>query len=619
MPVRRDLIGRAARAGAVVAALAILILGAPDRASAGTVPIGFTDLSMVPDLNAPVGLTFLPDGRLLVIEQGAATVQLVKFGVVNTATPILTVPEVETTGGEQGLLGIAVDPGWPLRPYLYFHYDHVGDFHIHIARFTVTGDLDFTGNGGLAIDPGSRYDLLTDIPDGAENHNGGTLRFGPDGMLYVSLGEDATRCAAQDSVTLRGVILRLDVSGLPAGPGGPAPKAVIAAPGNPFSAHPNLNARLVWAIGLRNPFRFHIDMPTGDLFIADVGEGTWEEIDIAQSGGLNFGWPHREGPVAFNQSCPDNNSAFIPPIYAFNRTGMSAAIISAGRYRRPATGIDRFPSSYDGDYFFMDYYQGFLRRLTGSGNSWSIAPIVPGQPDATNWGTGFSYVSDWTLGPSGALWYVRQFDSSFGPNTGEVRRISYASGAAPQIVAVTATPQDDGHSATIRWQTDIPADSRVDYGLDPGTLNASASDAADILQHAVSLTGLEPETDYYFRVTSDAPDGGSTVSPDPGSPPIHFVTLPAPLQLRAPYPSPAVGSVTLPYDLSADGVVTMRLYDSRGRRIRTIVAGAARSHGGRAEAWDGRDDDGHDAPAGIYIVRLEVAGRHLERRFPFIR
>jgi flagellar hook assembly protein FlgD len=80
-----------------------------------------------------------------------------------------------------------------------------------------------------------------------------------------------------------------------------------------------------------------------------------------------------------------------------------------------------------------------------------------------------------------------------------------------------------------------------------------------------------------------------------------------------------VGSVTLPYDLSADGVVTMRLYDSRGRRIRTLVAGATRPHGGRTESWDGRDDDGYDAPAGIYIVRLEVAGRHLERRFPLIR
>jgi len=607
------------RAGAILATLAGLAWCAPRGASAGTVPTGFTDLSIIPSLDAPVGLTFLPDGRLLVIEQKTANVRLVILSSVTPPPTILTVPEVENSGGEQGLLGIAVDPGWPSRPYLYLHYDHQGDFHIHVARFTVTGDLDFTGNGMLAIDTGSRYDILTDVPDGASNHNGGTLRFGPDGMLYASFGEDAVRCAAQDTVSLRGVILRLDITGLPAGPGGPPAKDAIAAPGNPFLTHPNENAHLVWALGLRNPFRFHIDMPTGDVFIADVGEETWEEIDRAPVGGLNFGWPHREGPVAFNQSCPDNNTVFVDPIYAFNRAGTSAAIISAGRYRRPASGIDRFPASYDGDYFFIDYYLGFLRRLTGSGNAWSIAASVPGQPSATNWGTGFEYVSDWALGPSGALFYVRQFDASFQPGTGEVRRISYASGAAPNIGSVTATPEASGHFAVIRWLTDIPSSSRVDFGIDPATLDRSVTDASDVLQHVVLLSGLEPLTSYYLRVTSDAPAGGATTAPDPPSPPLSFTTPAPPLQLLAPFPSPAVGAVTLPYDLAADAVVTMRLYDSRGRWVRTLVGASPRSRGNRAETWDGRDDKGHDAPAGVYIVRLEVGGQHLERRFPLIR
>lgn len=603
-------------------ALGGLALAAPERASPTTIPTGFTDLAMVPGLDTPVGMTFLPDGRLLVIEQKSAVIKLVIFGATTTVTPILTVPEVNAFGSEQGLLGIAVDPGWPNRPFLYVHYDHTGDNRIRVSRFTVTGDLAFTGNGSLAIDPASRYHLLTNVLDVASNHNGGTLRFGPDGMLYASFGEDAIKCAAQDSVTLRGVILRLDVSRLPlSAPGVTAPKALVAAPGNPFAAHPDSNARLVWTLGLRNPFRFHIDVPTGYLFITDVGESIWEEVDVATSGGLNFGWPHYEGPAVTTTSCPDNNSGFVAPIYSYDRSGSPASFISAGRYRRPASGLDRFPANYEGDYFFIDYFLGFMRRLVNSGGTWSLAAAVPGQPSATNWGTGFTYVSDWAQGASGALWYCRQFDDSFQPGTGEIRRISYASGSAPAIGFIQATPGADGASATIRWVTDVPADSRVDYGLTSGTLDQTATDAAAVLNHAVPITGLTPDTRYYYRVTSGAPGGGTTTSPDVGSAPLEFVTGPPPgtLQLRPPFPSPAVGGATLPYDLAVPSVVTMRLYDLRGRVVRTLIDGEARSEGPQSEDWDGRDDDGRDAPAGIYVVRLSLGRTHFERRFALIR
>lgn len=525
MRERRNLNARVARLWTITCVLALPALWAPRAGSQPVVPAGFIDQPVVSALDAPAGMAFLPDGRLLVIEQTTAIVRLVILSSPVTVSPILTVPEV-STGGEQGLLGIAVDPGWPARSYIYVHYTHTGDARVRISRFLVTGDLDFTAAGNLAISPSSRYDLLVDVPNSASNHNGGTLRFGPDGMLYASFGEDANRCAAQDSVSLRGVILRLDVSRLPPAPGGPAPKALIAAPGNPFAAHPDSNARLVWALGLRNPFRFHIDMPTGDLFIADVGEGTWEEVDLAASGGLNFGWPHREGPASFPQSCADGNSAFVAPIHAYNRSGSPAAIISAGVYRRPASGSDRFPSSYDGNYFFGDYYQGFVRRLVGSGSAWAIAPAAPGQPDALNWGTGIAHVSDWAAGPSGAMWYCKQSNDAYSSGTGEIRRLIFGPGAAPS---------------------------------------------------------------------------------------------PPPVQLLAPFPSPAIGAATLPYDLAVEAVVTLRLYDLRGRLVRTLIGGETRSSGANAEPWDGRDDDGRDAPSGIYIARLGVPGYHVERRLALIR
>ena len=130
-------------------------------------------------------------------------------------------PDVRWIEDERGLHGIVVDPRWPTKPYVYVQYTSDLAPEIHISRFTVTGDLSFTGNGKLAIDPASRYDVITQLPDFSPNHNGGTLRFGPDGMLYSRSrrgrqhvrGQDLTSCSARSSV--------LDVRSLPAGPGGP--------------------------------------------------------------------------------------------------------------------------------------------------------------------------------------------------------------------------------------------------------------------------------------------------------------------------------------------------------------------------------------------------------------
>lgn len=605
---------------AAIAGALIWVAGATS-ARAQALPGGFSDQPMVSGLSEPVGMAFLPDGRLLVTEQRTATIQLLIPGAISTISAIGTVPEVNAGGAEQGLLGIAVDPGWPTRSFVYVHYDHAGDAKIRISRFLVTGDVDFSSNRALAISPTSRYDLLIDAPDTQPNHNGGTLRFGPDGMLYASLGEDGNRCAAQDSVSLHGVILRLDVSRLPTDPGGPAPKALIAAAGNPFAAHPDSNARLVWALGLRNPFRFHIDAPTGDVVIADVGEQIWEEIDLAASGGLNFGWPHYEGPAPFNQSCPDANTAFVAPIHAFDRRGNPAAIVGAGLYRRPAGGAHAFPTTYDGDYFFSDYYIGFVRRLVRSGDAWSMAPPVPGQPTTEDWATGLGHVSDWLMGPTGALWYCKQSNDLFEAATGEVRRIVYTAGAPPVIASVQATPGEDGRSATLQWQTDVTADSRVEYGIQPGVLDRSVTQSSLVLDHVLHLAGLSPETVYFFRVLSASASGASAIDPGPKSPPYDFVTssLTPTTRLLQPFPSPSIGRATVAFELDRPATVTMRIYDCHGRLVRTLIGDQARGAGGNTETWDGREDDGRDAPAGIYVVRLGVEGSHLERRLAMVR
>ena len=294
---------RARGARLVPAWVAVLAAAIPSVATAAVVvPTGFLDTTVVTGLSQPVGMAFLTDGRLLVVEQKSAKIRLIVNGALAATDPVATIPGVQTAGNEQGLLGIAVDPGWPARPWLYVHLDDTGGF-IRISRFTASGDLSFTGNGSITVDPASRFDLVTGIPDIHDNHNGGTLRFGLDGMLYDSEGEDAQGCPAQDITKPLGKILRLDVSRLAPGPGH-APYAMVAPPDNPFAANPDSVARLVWEYGLRNPFRFQVDAADGSLWIGDVGENTYEEIDHAVAGGRNYGWPVYEGPMATGTTCP---------------------------------------------------------------------------------------------------------------------------------------------------------------------------------------------------------------------------------------------------------------------------------------------------------------------------
>ncbi len=402
----------------------------PDFSPAATVATGFRDQLIRGGLSQPSGFAFLPDGRILFTEQKTKRIRMLVNGALSSTDPIITIADVNAAGNEQGLLGIAIDPDWPARPYLYVYFDHTGTSTIYISMFTATGDLSNSSSHNLAL--GSRYDIITDIPDNASNHNGGTLRFGPDSMLYASLGEDADQCGAQDSTLFKGVILRLLVDSLPRPGSGPAPKNLLIAPGNPFPG-PSANARLVWAYGLRNPFRFNIDRQTGLLYIADVGQSNFEEVSEC-AGGENFGWPFREGPlVRVVGGCAEpggsGNGSFTAPITYYDRSGFgNASIVSAGLYRKiNGPNLYNFPPEYEGDYFFIDYYQGFMRRIKKSGSVW-VTPIpVPGQPNSTDWGAGFVSGSDFQVGPDGALYYLTQF-TNFAPNSGALRRIAYARG-----------------------------------------------------------------------------------------------------------------------------------------------------------------------------------------------
>jgi len=450
-----------------LALLVAIACGAPSSASAqGTVPAGFEDRLILGGLDYPVSMAFLPDGRAFVVEQFSTRVRLIVNGALAATDPVATLPDIQV-GGEQGLLGIAVDPRWPASPYVYVHCDRLGTPSIRISRYLVAGDLSFTGNGSLTIDPTSRYDLINDLPDAASNHNGGTVRFGPDGMLYDSMGEDSQPCMAQDDSTLHGVILRLDVTRLPAGSGGPPALSLITPADNPQFTASSPRTRLIWAYGLRNPFRFQIDPLSGTLYIGDVGQNQYEEIDRAptNSAPLDFGWPTFEGPASLTPTCPTR----VPPtapIHFYDRSSFpsGAAVICAGVYRAPGGALNAFPAGYDGDVFFSDYYQGFLRRLKNSGGVWNLAP-APGQPGASDWGQNFAEVSDYQIAPDGALWYCRQAVSGQ-PATGAIRAIATtAAPPGPAPIATLAPPYPSPSIGTAGLYYTLTAGARVDLVL----------------------------------------------------------------------------------------------------------------------------------------------------------
>jgi glucose/arabinose dehydrogenase len=406
---------RLALLGAVFATQAS---GAPD------LPAGFIDEQIAAGLHFSSCLAVLPDGRVIATEHGLHQVVLIQppgFEVMGRIDSV-------RFGGEQGLFGVAVDPRWPAEPYLYLHYSYDGAPRIHVSRFTISGDLDGTQNGSLTLDSLSEHHVLVDLPDSSTFHNGGQLHFGPDSMLYISLGDDARSCGVQSKSLLRGKILRVDVRNLPPGPGGPPAFADITPADNPFVGHADPGARLVLHFGLRNPYSFSIDPPTGHLVIADVGANRAEELNLATSPGLNFGWPLYEGHFPGIACVTTDTMGVSPefPVHSYSRPTPSTpvAIISGGVYRSVPGGVHNFPPEYEGSIFFSDVGAAFLRRLIFDGVEWRLADSVSGQPSAEDWGRDFDGVTAYAMGTDGALWYAK-YSEDYLSFTGEIRRIRW--------------------------------------------------------------------------------------------------------------------------------------------------------------------------------------------------
>lgn len=370
---------------------------------AQTLPTGFAVQTMASGFLSPIALMQLPDGRMLVVEQRT---HLVKVVVNGTASTVGMIPGVSNAGLslERGIQHATIDPAWPARPYLYVWYNHAGTSTCWLSMFTMQGDLSDPASTNLVIGPA--YAILTDIPDVWDIHNGGALRFGADGFLYLSTGDDfSDECDAQDPTTGLGCILRLDVASLP-GPGsGPPAKTLLAAAGNPYPTLASFGP-LTLHHGLRNPWRFDIRPGTSELMIADVGDMSFEEISNATGTGRNFGWPYFEGLNVHAASCAGPPANPTPPIVEIAHSAGSLSITSLGFYTNPPGGSLSFGPAYEGNYFYGDFITGFIRRMVHNGTTWVPAAPVPGQASATNWGDGFQFITDTLVGQDGALYFL---------------------------------------------------------------------------------------------------------------------------------------------------------------------------------------------------------------------
>jgi glucose/arabinose dehydrogenase len=423
----------------VGAILLLLGAGASSTAMAATLPTGFTETAIT-GLTSATAMAIAPDGRLFVCQQ-TGQLRVIKNGTL-LATPFVTL--TVNSSGERGLLGVAFDPNFVTNAFVYVYYTATTPaIHNRVSRFIANGDVAVTGPGSETI--------ILDLNNlsGATNHNGGAIHFGSDGKLYIAAGENANAANSQTLNNLLGKILRINSDGtIPSD--------------NPFFDIATGINRAIWALGLRNPFTFNFQPGTGRLFINDVGQSAWEEINDGIVGS-NYGWGICEG------LCSPPNVNFRDPLFQYPHSGPApsgCAIVGAAFYNPP---VVQFPSDHAGKYFFGDLCTGFIRRFDqATGTSVGFATGI----------CSFCLV-DLQVAEDGSLYYLIRdsvFRVQYGPalaNSFRLSASSYSVNESGPSIAITV--MRDGStlsSATVDYRTfNSTASDRTDYTTASGTLN----------------------------------------------------------------------------------------------------------------------------------------------------
>ena len=442
--------------------------------SAATLPTNFSESQIANGLTNATAMAFAPDGRLFVCQQGGQ-LRVIKNGAL-LATPFVTL--TVDSAGERGLLGVAFDPDFATNQFVYVYYTATTPAtHNRVSRFTANGDVALGASEVAILD-------LNNL-SGATNHNGGAIHFGPDGKLYIAVGENANSANSQTVGNLLGKILCINADGtIPSD----NPTTFPGIAGSPSGIN-----RAIWSVGLRNPYTFTFQPNSGRMFINDVGQSTWEEINDGIAGS-NYGWSLCEG------ACTPPNANFRDPLFQYGHgtSATTGCAITGGAFYNPTTV--NFPSDYVGKYFYAEFCSGWIRRFD------------PATGTATAFATGIANPVDLIVTADGSLYYLARdagavfrvrFNTptaAFGDVTGQVTNSSDGTLVAGTTIRLSGTQ----NRKTI---TDANGNYRFDnvqtsgaYTVTPSRVNFSFSPAER------SLNQLGNSTEASFTAI---PTGGA--------------------------------------------------------------------------------------------------------------
>ena len=309
--------------------------------------------SFGPSFNSPVEIKNAGDERLFVVEKSGKIKILNQNGSVNS-TPFLDIEDrVSTNANERGLLGLAFHPNYPENPFFFVNYTN-NSGATTISKFSVSANQDIANDSET---------ILLEINQPYANHNGGCINFGPDGNLYIGMGDGGSggdpQNYSQNTESLLGKMLRINVNS----------GAYSIPENNPYGDE-------IWSVGLRNPWKFSFDSLNGDLWIADVGQNEFEEINMVQNNpaNINYGWRCYEGNEPYNLSgCPDEGLTFPVSTYSHYSSGDFKCSITGGYVYR-----GNQISGLNGVYFFADYCSGEIGLLSKNENDeWDMSLAFP--------------------------------------------------------------------------------------------------------------------------------------------------------------------------------------------------------------------------------------------------
>ena len=463
-----------------------------NRTLLATLPSGFTETAVAAGIASGTAMEFAPNGDLWVLEQAGA---VKRFRPGSTTADV--VGNVSGLGlssaGERGLLGIAFDPQYATNKQVFLYYTATTPaIHNRISRFTVNdvdaADYFFAGTSTVPTDAGSSgtptqttsFDL--DNLSSATNHNGGAIHFGPDGKLYAAIGDNANGANAQTLNSLLGKMLRINADGtIPSD--------------NPFFTTAAGSRRAIWTLGLRNPYTFAFQPGTGRMFINDVGQNTWEEINDGIAGS-NYGWPGIEGNAGTPPSGP---GTYRGPLYAYSHGSgpFQGFAITGGAFYNPA--VNQFPAQYAGDYFFADFVSDWI----------NVRDSQTGQ--VSQFATAASGAVDLRVTADGSLYYLAR-------GSNQVFRVTFP---AQQAATITREPVDATVLAGATATFDVQATGTQPLGYQwqkligttwTNVVNGGRISGATAVALAISSAQASDAGDYRVIVSNGAGADTSAVA-----------------------------------------------------------------------------------------------------------